>query len=332
MSYWLIAVPNKTADDEQQIKAGATKKYIDERTVTFSMNHIFNIPDLKVGTMDSLMSLSEEMSKIDQIVGSIAKKLERGFQESCKEGDEKSKDGENIPELKVGNLSPLKYIEKFEWDVARYPKRGNLKQLVENILKEAAKHDEELRKHQQDYNEVRQQYTAIERKETGTLLVKPLSAYVKPSHVVETEHLTTLLIVVPKSKEEEFFSTYEILEDIAAEKEEARAREREEQLAADKERREEEEEERAEKAAKAAKKKAANQPQGKSQEKSQAKPQEKLPQEKPEDKPAVPKVDNDNLNLAVEQAPKKEEKKNCQKQTQADVQKCCTSNCKEIGR
>jgi len=134
--------------------------------------------------------------------------------------------------LKVGdNLSPLKYIEKFKWNQVRYPKRGNIKQLVETLLKESAKADEELKKHQQDYNDVRQQYSAIERKETGTLLVKSLNPFVKEKDIIETEHLTTLLIVVPKSKEQEFVSTYEILEDIAAEKEEARAREREEREA-----------------------------------------------------------------------------------------------------
>jgi len=306
MSYWLIAVPNKTADDkEQQVKSNATKKYIDERTMSFSTNFGFNIPDLRVGTMDSLMSLSEEMSKIDQIVGSIAKKLERAFQESCKEGDEKSKEGDNnnIPELKVENQSPLKYIQLFKWDVQRFSKRGNLKQMVENILKEAAKNDDELKKHQQEYNDVRQQYTAIERKETGTLLVKPLNNFVKKGHIIETEHLTTLLIVVPRTKEEEFLDTYEILEDLAAEREEARAREREE---AEREKAEAAEEA----AADAAERAAKHKPKG---EKAKA----EKPTEAAKPAPTAPKDDNDNLNL--EDGVKKEEKKNRKTKTQANL-------------
>jgi len=99
------------------------------------------------------------------------------------------------------------------------------------------------------------------------------------------------MIVVPRSKEEEFVTSYEILEDLAAEKEEARARERAEQLAAEKERQEELAAERGEVRAEKLSAADKQQPKAASAEKRAA------------------KDDNDNLNLDAEDKNKKEEKK-----------------------
>lgn len=42
-----------------------------------SHNYLFGIPDLKVGTLDSLMALSDDLAKIDIFVESTTKKIVR---------------------------------------------------------------------------------------------------------------------------------------------------------------------------------------------------------------------------------------------------------------
>ena len=70
MSYWMIAVPN-----EKSATADNTFRTLDERTKQYSKNYQFRIPTLKVGTLDTLMALSDDLQKYDQMVGGIAKKV-----------------------------------------------------------------------------------------------------------------------------------------------------------------------------------------------------------------------------------------------------------------
>jgi len=67
--------------------------------------------------------------------------------------------------------------------------------------------------------------SAIERRETGTLLVKPLGSYINEKTnkdlIKDGEYITTLLLVIPTVKIQEFMEEYELLEAKAAEKEAA---------------------------------------------------------------------------------------------------------------
>jgi len=110
----------------------------------------------------------------------------------------------------------------------RYPKRANLRSLYDGISKDVVNAEETLKKHSTEYNEVRHNVSAIERKETGTLLVKPLGQFVQPTDIVEGSYLTTLLVVVPRSKEKEFLETYETMEQDQYEKEQRLEKDREE--------------------------------------------------------------------------------------------------------
>lgn len=66
--YWLISAP-KTREDT----FNSLNKKTDEAGL--SVNYKFTIPDLKVGTLDSLMALNDELGKIDIYVESATKKI-----------------------------------------------------------------------------------------------------------------------------------------------------------------------------------------------------------------------------------------------------------------
>jgi len=217
MSYWLIAVPNEGKKREVALKT------LDNASMArgLSSNHSLRIPsDLKVGTLDSLMALSDELSKFDLNVGGTSKKIEKTYFEiyrsEAKEGVPNTKDQAktNEPsELLVGQDTPKDYVEKFAWNKNRYNTSLPLRQLVDTIVKDATKAEDTLKKQVLDYNEVRTSYNVIERRDTGSLLVKPLGPYVKKADIVEGEYLSTLLLVVPRQRMEEFDQTYETVEE-----------------------------------------------------------------------------------------------------------------------
>merc|ERR1712130_1032434 len=69
MNYLLISVPtDKTETKTRQKLENAVDKYSNKVTS-------FKIPALKVGTLDRLMQLSDELQKLDQLGESVVKKL-----------------------------------------------------------------------------------------------------------------------------------------------------------------------------------------------------------------------------------------------------------------
>ncbi|CAL8234405.1 unnamed protein product [Boreogadus saida] len=65
--FWLISAPGeKTCQQSWDKMMMATT-----HTTNLSTNNKFNIPDLKVGTLDVLVGLSDELTKLDTFVESL---------------------------------------------------------------------------------------------------------------------------------------------------------------------------------------------------------------------------------------------------------------------
>eukprot|EP00461_Guttulinopsis_vulgaris_P001278 UN01278 len=58
----------------------------------------------------------------------------------------------------------------------------------------------------------KQNIANYEKKIYGNLLVRPISQFIKPESIINTPHLTTLILAVPRAKEEEFLQQYQIVE------------------------------------------------------------------------------------------------------------------------
>jgi len=163
----------------------------------------------------------------------LPKKIERSYydiskanpkEKPDKKAGDKKEEGkkEDVQELTVENKLAPKYIEEFKWNPERFKIRLDLNAISDGILEYASKQDDYLKRTMGEFNEQRLALTNIERRETGTLLVKPLGQFItkeKAHLIVEREWITTLIIVVPVVKEEEFRNEYEILERLNAEKE-----------------------------------------------------------------------------------------------------------------
>ena len=80
--------------------------------------------NLPVGTLDELMLISDELSKLDAETEQIAKKMSRKYTDFA---------GDDAKRLSVGGVSPRKYWETFQWNVASYPCNRKLGQIVKII-------------------------------------------------------------------------------------------------------------------------------------------------------------------------------------------------------
>ncbi|KAG0656020.1 Vacuolar ATP synthase subunit C [Monosporozyma unispora] len=166
----------------------------------------FEIPEFKVGSLDSLLVESEELNKYDgQVSNSVSKIIEilSQFNESG------TNDYKTIP---INNMPIPEYLENFQWQSRKYKLDKSIKELIQIIANESSQLDLDVRSTFADYNSAKSNLTAAERKKTGDLSVRSLHDIVKPQDfILNSEHLTTLLIAVPKSLQKSFETSYETL-------------------------------------------------------------------------------------------------------------------------
>ncbi|KAJ3683362.1 hypothetical protein LUZ60_013589 [Juncus effusus] len=155
----------------------------------------FNVPDLRVGNLDSLLALSDELVKSNIVIEGVSQKIVRQI-------DELEQVASEGASLTLDGVPVETYITRFAWDEAKFPTMSPLKETVNNIhgLVRAA-----------EYNTIRGQLNAINRKQSGTLAVRDLSDLIKPEDIITTENLETLLAIIPKYSENDWLSSYETL-------------------------------------------------------------------------------------------------------------------------
>uniref|UniRef100_A0A915CLK5 V-type proton ATPase subunit C n=1 Tax=Ditylenchus dipsaci TaxID=166011 RepID=A0A915CLK5_9BILA len=140
----------------------------------------FNVPDLKVGTLDQLL-----LSK------------RRGSW------------------CIIGNKDMHTYITKFAWEGAKYPLKQSLKVLSEIIGKQITTIDNDLKTKALSYNTLKNSLASIDRKATGSLVTKDLADIVKAEDFVQSsEYLQTVVVVVPKMLTKEWEAKYSTFADM----------------------------------------------------------------------------------------------------------------------
>jgi V-type H+-transporting ATPase subunit C len=174
----------------------------------------FEVPSLTVGTLDTLMQLSDEMGKTDQIVEGIVRKIEKTAHE-LSDRTNASKVGHTTASdatLTVGGVPATRYIQQFAWDSAKYPSRRPLKELVTLIAGGVSAYDEELKQLMVSYTEKTTALVDAKRRKGGNLLSADLNELLTADimsniTITDTEYLKTIFIAIPKSGKEIFEST-----------------------------------------------------------------------------------------------------------------------------
>jgi len=208
MSYLIAAISNGGGAPEQ-----AYRKMQEAASAT-DMNYCemfkFEVPSLMVGTLDSLMTISDNLGKTDQIVESIVRKIEKTSIELSTSG--------RRSELTVGGVPAPRYIQQFAWDYAKYPNRRPLKELVSLIAGGVTAVDEELKQLQVSFGEKMQALNEAKRKKGGNLLAVDLNDVLTDAHmrkvkVHDSDYLKTVFIAVPGASQDAFESSIYTLGD-----------------------------------------------------------------------------------------------------------------------
>jgi len=202
--FWLISTPG------DKYHGLAPFDLLNGKTEGLSGNTKFNLPELKVGTLDILVGLSDDLGKLDVIVEGVVRKVANYFAEVLEEKQDKV-----LENLNVNGMEPTTYLQKFNWDGAKYPTKQPLRNLAEIISKQVSQIDTDLKTKASAYNNVKANLMTLERKETGSMLTRNLSALVSKEHfVLGSEYLQTMLVIVPRANSQEWEMKYEKLTDM----------------------------------------------------------------------------------------------------------------------
>ncbi|KAJ4729535.1 V-type proton ATPase subunit C [Melia azedarach] len=199
--YWVVSLPvqNSASTLWNQLQEQISKHSFDTPL------YRFNIPSLRVGTLDSLLALSDDLLKSNSFVEGVSHKIRRQIE------DLEKLSGTESSSLTVDGVPVDSYLTRFVWDEAKYPTMSPLREIVDGIHTLVAKIEDDLKVRVAEYNNVRSQLNAINRKQSGSLAVRDLSNLVKPEDIITSEHLVTLLAVVSKYSQKDWLASYETL-------------------------------------------------------------------------------------------------------------------------
>ncbi|CAD7676333.1 V-type proton ATPase subunit C 2 [Lycaon pictus] len=213
--FWLISAPG----DQENLQALERMNTVTSKS-NLSYNTKFSIPDFKVGTLDSLVGLSDELGKLDTFAESLIKRMAQSVVEVME--DAKGKVPENLlangglkEKMKYLKIDLTSFVTHFEWDMAKYPAKQPLVSVVDTLAKQLAQIETDLKSRTAAYNTLKTNLENLEKKSMGNLFTRTLSDIVsKEDFVLDSEYLITLLVIVPKPSYTQWQKTYESLSDM----------------------------------------------------------------------------------------------------------------------
>ncbi|KAI5835454.1 ATPase, V1 complex, subunit C [Schizophyllum commune Tattone D] len=198
---WLIAVPND-GDAEGIIQELQHKLKAPSRSVSQ-----LGIPSFKTGTLDSLITLSEELPKQDASFTAVVAKTVDTLRNLLNNDPNKLSQHILVNETSVDD-----YLADWNWNEGRYGTQRSLRETVDALNKEMTSIDNTMKAKLQNYNLVKGSLTQMQRKKTGNLSVRTLADVVhKEDFVLDSEYLETVLVAVPKTLTKSWNQQYERL-------------------------------------------------------------------------------------------------------------------------
>ncbi|NXT19140.1 VATC1 ATPase, partial [Syrrhaptes paradoxus] len=200
--FWLISAPGEKTCQQtwEKLHAATTKNN------NLSTNSKFNIPDLKVGTLDALVGLSDDLSKLDEFVEGVVKKVAHYMADVLEDSKDKVQENLLASGGKVLTIICVNHFGSYSSSLDTVP--------FLFVFKGVNQIDNDLKARASAYNNLKGNLQNLERKNAGSLLTRSLADIVKKEDfVLDSEYLITLTIacLFSRSNYNDWVKQYETL-------------------------------------------------------------------------------------------------------------------------
>ncbi|CAI6334260.1 unnamed protein product [Periconia digitata] len=167
----------------------------------------FAIPNFKIGTLDALVQQADDLAKLDSACEAVVGKVGDSLK-TLMDGDE-----DRTQQHKTINDKPVdQYLRTFQWNKIKYRADKPIADIIDSLHKELGAIDNDVKAKFQQYSQTKTNLVAAERRRTGNLSTKSLTAIVDPKLLIQdSEYLDTHLIAVPNAQVKDFLKSYEAL-------------------------------------------------------------------------------------------------------------------------
>ncbi|KAF8807186.1 ATPase, V1 complex, subunit C [Phlegmacium glaucopus] len=205
-STWLVSVP-QGHDPQGLVQKLATKLTQQAKLPPRNIGQLV-IPSFKTGTLDILISLSEDLPKQDAFFTATVAKSVDTLRNLLNNDPTKLAQHILIDEKAVDAY----LLGGWKWKDGRYDIHKSLRDLVDTLNKEMISIDNALKSKLNNYNLVKGSLTQMQRRKTGNLSVRSLADVVsKDDFIQDSEYMETLLVAVPKILVKDWNTKYERL-------------------------------------------------------------------------------------------------------------------------
>ncbi|KAG8896254.1 Vacuolar ATP synthase subunit C, partial [Tulasnella sp. 403] len=189
---WLIAVPDDS--DAIGLEHNLRTKLVQSKILSRENVAELEVPGLKTGTLDLLITLSEELPKHDHTFTQVTAKIVDTLRnllnnDPARLGQHTLVDERTVDEYLLGG---------WKWNTGKYPVARGLRELVDGLVKEMNSIDAVTKAKLNAYNLAKGSLVQMQRKKTGNLAVRSLAEVVsKDDFIPESEYMETLMVAVP---------------------------------------------------------------------------------------------------------------------------------------
>ncbi|KAF7320227.1 V-type proton ATPase subunit C [Mycena kentingensis (nom. inval.)] len=204
LSTWLLAYP-QDGDSEGLFEELAPKLSNQSKANIVAS---FPIPSFKTGTLDGLISLSEDLPKQESFFTATVAKTVDTLRNLLNNDPSKLDQHVLVNEQSVDTY----LLKGWKWNEGRYGVQRGLREIVDTLNKEMSSIDGAMKAKLANYNVVKGSLVQMQRKKTGNLSVRSLADVVsKDNFVQDSEYLETVLVAVPKANVKDWTTKYEHL-------------------------------------------------------------------------------------------------------------------------
>lgn len=174
----------------------------------------FDVPEgLKFGAFDSLIKLMDDLSKYDNQIETVLRRVERQMLEL---------DGQ--AEFKVlfrqKTLTPSSYVRSFVWDDTKYPRNRLLQENLADLFQKTMKIDDDVKNKAYSFTDVKTSIGAVTKMKGSNVSLTSVDFVdvltpdiVSNDDFILKEHLTTVLVIVQEDGSKEFLESYERMDE-----------------------------------------------------------------------------------------------------------------------